>query len=109
MMDCPLINQGPYTFAFRFGAERAKYPADQISVYHSLDQSHDVLQPLIRGGDWADPGTGSPHHPTIPFSAANAEASSRDTARSSNKSLLFPTSAITIPGLACFCSSFTRS
>ena len=45
-MDCPLTNQGPYTFTFKIGAKRAKDPANQISVNHSLDQSHEGLQAL---------------------------------------------------------------
>ena len=56
-MDCPLTNQGRYryTFTFRIGAKRAKDPANQISVNHSLDQSHEhqpkcLLEPGLTPG-----------------------------------------------------------
>jgi len=45
-------NQGPYSFTFRFVAKRGKHPANQISVNHSIDHSHQGLQPLRSGGDW---------------------------------------------------------
>jgi len=32
--------------------ESAKDPADQMSVNHSLDQSHEGPEGLIRPGDW---------------------------------------------------------
>jgi hypothetical protein len=54
MMDSSLTNQGQYTIAFRIGAQRAKYPANQISVNHSLDQSHAGLQALISAVDWVE-------------------------------------------------------
>jgi hypothetical protein len=52
MMDSPWTNQGQYTITFKIGAKRAKDPANQISVNHSLDQSHEDLQGLISPGDW---------------------------------------------------------
>jgi hypothetical protein len=44
MNNCSLTNQGRYKFTFRIGAKRAQNPANQISVNHSLDQSHEGLQ-----------------------------------------------------------------
>jgi len=37
MMDCPLTNQGPYTFTNRIGANEQENPANQISVDLSLE------------------------------------------------------------------------
>jgi hypothetical protein len=39
-MDCPLTNQGTYTFTFRIGANVQEKPANQISVHLYLDQSY---------------------------------------------------------------------
>ena len=52
MMESQSANQGQYTITFRVGAKRAKDPANQISVNHSLDQSHEGFQALISAGDW---------------------------------------------------------
>jgi len=52
MMDSPWTNQGQFIITFRIGAKCAKVPANQISVNHSLDQSHEGLQGLISPGDW---------------------------------------------------------
>jgi hypothetical protein len=49
-MDCPLPSQGQHTLYFKIGAKRANDPAVQISVNHSLDQTHEGLQALISAG-----------------------------------------------------------
>ena len=51
MMDCPLTNQGRYTFTFKIGA-KVKDPANRISVNHSLDQSYEGLEGGKPAGDW---------------------------------------------------------
>jgi hypothetical protein len=45
-----MTNQGSNTFTFRISA-KAKYPANQISVDFSLDQSHEGLQRDSSRGD----------------------------------------------------------
>ena len=58
-MDCPLTNQGSYTFTGKNGAIRVKDPANQISANHSLDQSHEAILRLgaetgfIRSNLWS--------------------------------------------------------
>ena len=43
-MQCPMANQGPYTFTNKIGANEQENPANQISVDLSLDQSYEGLQ-----------------------------------------------------------------
>jgi hypothetical protein len=38
-MDCPLTNQGPYTFTFRIGAKRAR-KSSQSNISRSLSTNH---------------------------------------------------------------------